>query len=83
MKMYGRSRTLAYLALPALLLAACALQPTSAVAQMTSVGKDCSQLAAYNYHMQDNLGAGLALIECGLAQGGHAISSASLPLLPL
>src|SRR5581483_6445000 len=69
-------------ALPALLLAAYALQPTSAVAQMTSVGKDCSQLAAFNYHMQDNLGAGLALIQCGLAQGGRPTKSANLPLIP-
>ena len=82
MKMYGRSTTFAYLALPALLLAAYALLPTTAVAQMTSVGKDCSQLAAYHYNMQDNMGAGLALIQCGLAKGGSPAPGANLPLAP-
>lgn len=82
MKMCGRSRTLAYLALPALLLAVCALQPTAATAQMTSIGKSCAELAQYNYHMQDNLGAGLALIQCGLAQGGKPSPGTNGPLVP-
>jgi len=39
MKLYGRSKTPAYLVLAALAFAVCALQPTSAVAQMTHTTK--------------------------------------------
>ncbi len=74
MKMYGRS-TPAYLVLAALVVAVCALQPTSAVAQMTSVGIDCSQIATLGIMKQENLGAGKVLIECGLAQGGKPTPS--------
>src|SRR5215831_2897359 len=70
MKMYGRSKTLFYFALPALLLAGCVLQPTSAQAQMTSVGVDCSQITAQSTLMQDNMRAGRVLIECGVVRGG-------------
>jgi len=80
MKFYGR--TLDYLALSALLLAACAFQPTSAVAQMTSVGIDCSQIQPLGLLKQDNLGAGRVLIECGVMQGGHAEKTSRLPLNP-
>jgi hypothetical protein len=80
MEMYGRSRTFAYLALSALVLTACALQPTSAVAQMTSVGIDCSQIQALGLMKQENFRAGKALIECGVSQGGHAEKFAALPL---
>src|SRR5579859_6419907 len=69
--MNNRSRVLYYFALPALLLAACAFQPLPASAQMTSVGIDCSQIAALQLLKQDNMGAGLALIECGIVQGGR------------
>ena len=69
--MNNRSRMLYYFALPALLLAACAFQPLPASAQMTSVGIDCSQIAALQLLKQDNMGAGLALIECGIVQGGR------------
>jgi len=79
-KLYGRSKIFAYLALPALLLAACALQPTSAVAQMTSVGIDCSQAQALNLFKQENMRAGRALIECGLVRGGQPAKSEALPL---
>lgn len=58
------------------------MQPTSAVAQMTSVGIDCSQITPLGLLRQDNLGAGRVLIECGVAQGGHAEKTASLPLAP-
>lgn len=78
-KMYGR--TLASLALPAMLLGACALTPTSAAAQMTSTGIDCSQITSLGIMKQDNLGAGRVLIECGIAQGGRPEKSASLPLV--
>jgi len=80
MKFYGR--TLDYLALSALLLAACAFQPTSAVAQMTSVGIDCSQIQPLGLLKQDNLGAGRVLIECGVMEGGHADKTSRLPLTP-
>src|SRR5258708_1272988 len=82
MKMCDSRKTLTYLALPVLLLVACALQPTAAVAQMTSVGIDCSQIHALGIQKQDNLGAGRVLIECGLAQGGQPGKAANFPLMP-
>jgi len=82
MKLYGRSKTPAYLVLAALAFAVCALQPTSAVAQMTSVGIDCSQIATLGIMKQENLGAGKVLIECGLAQGGKAVSSKTAATTP-
>ncbi len=82
MKMYGRSRTLAYFAFLALLLGACALQPTSSVAQMTSVGVDCSQIASLGIMRQENLAAGKVLIECGLAQGGQPAKGGAALLSP-
>ena len=82
MKMYGRSRTLCYFALPALLLAACMLQPTSAQAQMTSVGIDCSQIQALGILKQDNMRAGRVLIDCGLVQGGRPGTADSRPPAP-
>ena len=60
------SRTLWYLALPMLILVACVLNPMPAVAQMTSTGIDCSQIAALHLLQQDNMRAGLALMECGV-----------------
>ncbi|MBZ5704282.1 MAG: hypothetical protein LAN63_02935 [Acidobacteriia bacterium] len=82
MKMYGRSRTLYYFVLPALLLAACTLQPTSAQAQMTSVGIDCSQIQALGILKQDNMRAGRVLIDCGLVQGGRAAAPGDAPPAP-
>jgi hypothetical protein len=82
MKKYGRSRFLLYLALPALVLAACVLQPTSAQAQKTSVGIDCSQIKSLNLMKQENLGAGRALIECGVQQGGKPVPSSDAPAIP-
>src|ERR1700680_4753973 len=67
----SRCRALCYFALPAVLLAACVLQPSQASAQMTSVGVDCSQINVPSLMMQDNMRAGLILIECGIVQGGH------------
>jgi hypothetical protein len=42
-----------------------------AIAQMTSVGIDCSQVRELNLMSQENFRAGKALIECGLVQGGR------------
>ena len=64
--MSDRSRTLWYCALPVLVLAASVLGPAIAQAQMTSTGIDCSQIAALNLLKQDNMRAGLALMECGV-----------------
>lgn len=61
----------------ALVLGTCVLQPTAVLAQKTSNGLDCSQLAALRITKQDNLGAGLAMIECGLSFGGRATGSGS------
>ena len=41
------------------------------LAQMTSVGVDCSQISALHLLKQENLRAGLILIECGVVQGGR------------
>jgi hypothetical protein len=65
------NKVLCYLALPALLLAACMLQPSLASAQMTSMGVDCSQINVPSLMVQDNMRAGRILIECGIMQGGH------------
>jgi hypothetical protein len=71
MKMSDRSRSLVYFALPTLLLAACVFQPSLANAQMTSLGVDCSKANVPSLMMQDNMGAGRILIECGIVRGGQ------------
>ena len=53
-----------------LALAVCAFA-LPAMAQMTSTGIDCSQISALNLLKQDNMRAGLTLIECGIVQGGE------------
>ena len=82
MKVCARSRTLCYFVLPALLLAACVLQPVSAQAQMTSVGIDCSQIHSLGILKQDNLRAGRALVECGIVQGGRPVPPSDAPPVP-
>jgi hypothetical protein len=82
MKVCARSRTLCYFVLPALLLAACVLQPVSAQAQMTSVGIDCSQIRSLGILKQDNLRAGRALVECGIVQGGRPVPPSDAPPAP-
>ena len=52
-------------ALP-ILLAVCVMSPVLAQAQMTSVGIDCSQLAAIHALQQENMRVGVALMECGV-----------------
>ncbi len=69
MQTNGRNKVLWYAAFPMLILALVILQ-LPAQAQMTSVGIPCSMIPAYHMMMQDNMGAGLVLIECGLVQGG-------------
>jgi hypothetical protein len=44
---------------------------------MTSTGIDCSQIQALQLLKQDNMGAGLALIECGIVGGGQPARSAA------
>ena len=61
-----RTRNLWYIALPILMVVACVVNPAPAVAQMTSTGIDCSQIAALHLLQQDNMRAGLALMECGV-----------------
>jgi hypothetical protein len=72
----NRSRMLCHFALPILLLAACVFQPSLASAQMTSLGIDCSQVNVSHLLMEDNLGAGRLLIECGYAPGGQPAGGA-------
>src|SRR5690242_19268234 len=80
--MKHRSRTLCYFALPLLILVACVLQPLPAQAQMTSVGIDCSQIHSQRIMEQENLRAGIVLIECGVAQGGQPSDIADGPTAP-
>ena len=54
------------MALPALMLGACIAGPTVAQAQMTTTGIDCSQVASLHLLQQENMRAGLALMECGI-----------------
>jgi hypothetical protein len=67
MKLIDRSKVLSHCALPILVVVMC--MPT--LAQMTSVGIDCSQIYSLGVDKQDNMRAGLAMIECGLAPAGH------------
>ncbi len=67
----NRSRLLCNLTFPVLLLAACVLQPSVARAQVTTLGVDCSKINAPALLMQDNMRAGLIMIQCGLVQGGQ------------
>jgi len=66
-----KGRMLWYVALPVLLGVACVLQPVPAMAQMTSVGIDCSQIERFQLLKHDNMGSGKVLIECGVVSGGH------------
>ena len=68
--MNNRSRMFWYFALPALLVVACVLQPTSARAE-TPPGIDCARIDASALLKEDNLGAGRILIECGIVRGGE------------
>jgi hypothetical protein len=70
-----RNRRLWYLVLATVVLGEYVTQPGLVRAQKTSLGIDCSQLAELQIMKQDNLGAGLAMIECGLAPGGHPTSA--------
>ena len=67
------NRNLWYIALPMFVLVACVLNPAPAVAQMTSTGIDCSQIASLHLLKQDNMRAGLALMECGVIPRPDAI----------
>jgi len=69
--MNNSSRVLWYFALPVLLLVACVLQPTPARAETTSMGIDCAKIDVPRLLMEDNLGAGRILIECGIMPGGQ------------
>ncbi len=60
------TRGMLRLALPALGLAALTLGPGLAQAQMTTTGIDCSQIASLHLLQQENMRAGLALMECGV-----------------
>jgi hypothetical protein len=57
------------LAIVMLALAVCVVA-VPAMAQRTTTGIDCSQIAALHLLQQDNMRAGQTLIECGIVQGG-------------
>ncbi len=65
----SKSTSFWYGALAVLVLTACMI-PLSASAQMTSLGVPCSDIPTHHLLMQENMGAGLVLIECGVVQGG-------------
>ncbi len=67
--MRTNSRLFWYLALPVLVLAVCVFQ-LPAQAQQTTTGLSCSQIASMHLLKQDNMRAGLTLIQCGMVQGG-------------
>ena len=71
----SRGRALCYFALPAVLLVACVLQPSQASAETNSLGVDCAKIDVASLMMQDNMRAGLILIQCGIVQGGHPSAS--------
>jgi len=60
------SRRMLWYALPVLLLVACILTPGFAQAQQTTTGIPCSEIGVRHLLMQDNMGAGLTLMECGV-----------------
>ncbi|MGA7461453.1 MAG: sialidase family protein [Candidatus Korobacteraceae bacterium] len=64
------SRRMLWWTLPALLVVACILAPGFAQAQQTTTGIPCSEIASRHLLQQDNMRAGLTLIQCGLVQGG-------------
>jgi hypothetical protein len=75
MKTNDRGKALWYMALPALLVAVCVLQHP-AQAQTTTTGIPCSEIASRHLVKQDNMRAGLTLIQCGVVQGGKREGSA-------
>lgn len=79
MKLTQRSKLLLPCVLPILIVAAC----MPSLAQMTSVGVNCSQVSALQIHKQENMRAGRVMIECGLAPAGRpAIGQALPPTIP-
>jgi hypothetical protein len=60
------NRNILRFTLPALALAAFTFGPSLAQAQMTTTGIDCSQIASLHLLQQENMRAGLALMECGV-----------------
>jgi hypothetical protein len=80
----SRCRAFCYFALPAVLLAACVLQPSQALAETNSLGVDCAKINVASLMMQDNMHAGLILVQCGIVPGGHtsAIDGKHSPTAP-
>lgn len=64
------ARRLWYFALPALIGTALTIGTGQAQAQQTTTGVSCSEIAAKHLLVQENMRAGLTLIECGVVQGG-------------
>lgn len=68
------SRRMLWWTLPALLVVACILAPGFAQAQQTTTGIPCSAIASRHLLQQDNMRAGLTLIQCGVISGGSGES---------
>ena len=71
----GKGGKLWCFGLPILTLAACIFAASLAQAQMTSAGIDCSQIGALHLLEQENLRAGLILMECGIIPRPAAVGS--------
>ena len=69
------ARLYGYSAILVLAFVACISMTTPAMAQMTSVGIDCSQINQYHLLVQENLRAVKALVECGVVKGGRSSSA--------
>jgi len=63
-------------------LAACVLQPSQASAQTNSIDVDCSKIDVASLLKQDNMRAGLILIQCGIVPGGHRTAGTASHLPP-
>ena len=75
MRLINVKSTPLFCALPLLIGLAC----IPSLAQMTSVGIDCSQIQALGIDKQDNFRAGRVMIECGLAPGGTPVTTNEQP----
>jgi hypothetical protein len=76
--MDNRGNWLRYLAITVFVVAVCAFVITPATAQRTTTGISCSQINALNLLKQDNMRAGLTLIECGIVQGGQSLGGSDI-----
>src|SRR5258708_135542 len=76
MKLTHREEARSYGTLAVLIIVAC----IPSLAQMTSVGIECSEVWAHGVDKQVNMRAGRAMIECGFVPGGAPAATAEQPV---